>query len=212
MARMKTSRRSKAQTARDTRRVSELYLQGKLQSDIASLIGISQATVSRTLEKLRALWLEQSVANRGAMVALELAKVDNLELQYWQAWQASQEPKRETTTRSISLPPKKGKKGKELPPKIDFTIERGEKVIERDGSHAFLDGIQWCIERRCELLGLDAPKRADLTTGGKEIIPGAAVIYLPDNNRSTPAGDFESEPPDLETMDEETNNNEVTQE
>jgi hypothetical protein len=34
---------------------------------------------------------------------------------------------------------------------------------QRDGNPAFLAGVMSCIERRCKLLGLDAPAKAELT-------------------------------------------------
>jgi hypothetical protein len=30
---------------------------------------------------------------------------------------------------------------------------------ERDGNPEFLKGVQWCINKRCEILGFDAPKK-----------------------------------------------------
>jgi hypothetical protein len=34
---------------------------------------------------------------------------------------------------------------------------------QRDGNPAFLAGVMSCIERRCKLLGLDAPVKSELT-------------------------------------------------
>jgi hypothetical protein len=36
-------------------------------------------------------------------------------------------------------------------------------VEERDGNPSWLAGVDKCIERRCKLLGLDAPVKTDLS-------------------------------------------------
>lgn len=42
------------------------------------------------------------------------------------------------------------------PPKVTFT----RKIVETCGDPRFLAGIQWCIDRRAKLLGLDAPTKS----------------------------------------------------
>ena len=54
--------------------------------------------------------------------------------------------------------------------------ERSVMTEERTGDPRYLDGVMRCIERRCHLLGLDAPAKLDLGQGGIH-------VYLPDNGR-----------------------------
>lgn len=37
------------------------------------------------------------------------------------------------------------------------------------GDPRYLAGVQWCIEIRCKLLGIEAPKRVDVTSAGEKI-------------------------------------------
>lgn len=118
-------RRKTAQIARDRLRMSDLYLQGRLQADIASELGLSEATVSRDLKALHKEWLAGSRIGFSKAKARELAKIDRLEREYWEAWKRS-------------------------------------RIEGQAGDPRFLAGIQWCIERRCKIMGIDAPTKMDL--------------------------------------------------
>lgn len=118
-------RRKAAQIARDRLRMSDLYLQGQLQADIASELGLSEATVSRDLKVLHKEWLAGSQVGFSKARARELAKIDRLEREYWEAWKRS-------------------------------------RTGGQAGDPRFLTGIQWCIERRCKIMGIDAPTKMDL--------------------------------------------------
>jgi len=55
--------RSKSQARRDRRLISELYLKGKRQYEIAEDVGVSVATVSRDIKILARYWQITSKAN-----------------------------------------------------------------------------------------------------------------------------------------------------
>jgi hypothetical protein len=111
---------SKAVKAAERRlQVAEYYLKGARQSEIAEWLKVGQATISRDLKAIQAEWLKASLVDFNEAVAKELAKIDNLELAYWGAW--------------------------------DETMDLRS-----------LQGIQWCIDRRCKLFGLDAPERVQI--------------------------------------------------
>ena len=90
----------------------------------------------------------------------ELAKLDALEDSHWIAWRKSIEPTTVTT------------KSKET---YRERIEK-TKVSTRDeepnGDPRFLAGVHKCIEKRCQLLGLDAPVKREITG------PGAVVQVI----------------------------------
>lgn len=133
--------------------VAELYIKGKTQSEIAKEFDTTQATISRDLKAIQEVWLEQSVKNYDEAISQELAKIDNLERTYWQAWEDSKE---DAVTETV----KGRQRGKE--------IDSAEKTIQKKGqvgNKSFLDGVQWCIERRCKLLGLDSPDRIEHSGG-----------------------------------------------
>jgi hypothetical protein len=161
---MSTGKRRKAAAiARDRKRISGLYLQGWLQVDIAEEVKLSQATVSRDLKALHKEWLADASRNFSEARAKELAKIDFLELTYWEAWRRSCDDA-ETVTQKQSIHQAGDGGPSQLVPK-----EATRTVKGQTGDKRFLDGVQWCIERRCKLLGLDEPDRLDVTTGGEQI-------------------------------------------
>lgn len=146
-------RRTHAELARDRRREADLYLEGWLQAEIAADLHLSEATVCRDLQAMQAEWLTSSLVDFDRAKAKELAAVDKLEREYWRAWQRSCEDA-ETE-------------------RVEGTVEEPGKVVRtrkgQAGDPRFLAGVQWCIERRCKILGLDAPERMDWTSGGHVI-------------------------------------------
>jgi predicted transcriptional regulator len=127
-------------------KVAEMYLSGSYQSSIADKLGIDQATVSRDLAELRKEWLERSINHVDQKKAIELAKLDRLEVTYWEAWERSKQNARTVIKRHT--------------PDGNST-ER--KIEQKVGNPTFLEGVLKCIDRRCQLLGLDAPKRTEMT-------------------------------------------------
>ena len=149
--------RQPAQIERDRRKIGSLYLRGAIQADIAEELGLSQATVSRDIHALIQDWQRDAARDIGERKAQELAKVDTLELEYWQAWKRSQEDA-ETNEQKGTV--------------VGETIKAGEvKKITKGqaGDPRFLQGVEWCIERRCKILGVDAPDKHDLTSAGEKI-------------------------------------------
>ena len=147
-------KRNTAEIARDRRRAADLYLQGWLQVDIADNLGIDQSTVSRDLKALQGDWLKSALLDFNEAKAQQLAKIDRLEREYWGAWQRSCEDA-ETVRQEGGT---KSKDGKLLPPDKIVRTSKGQA-----GDSRFLQGVQWCIERRCSILGIDAPKQQDVS-------------------------------------------------
>lgn len=164
--------RSPSQIERDRTLVSRYYLQGKTQPEIAKLVEISQSTVSRDIKVLEEEWQTERVYNINEAKARELARVDILELEYWEGYERS---KLDAITRTRTL--------KELPagseqvggdklnkkkPKKGGTQQELQEVIKgQTGDPRFLQGIAWCINKRCEILGVDAPKKIEGNLGGE---------------------------------------------
>ena len=152
-----TKRRSTAQLARDRRREAELYLQGWLQADIGAELGINQTTVSRDLKVIQADWLKSALIDFDKAKAQEIAKVDALERTYHQAWLHSCED-----TETVK---QRGKPG-EAPGQVHTnTVERTRK--EQVGDPRFLNGVQWCIEQRCKIIGIYAAAKVRHEGTGK---------------------------------------------
>jgi len=149
--------RKKGERARDRKRTGELYLRGWTQAEIAEELNMSIATICRDIARLHDAWLESSLVDYDEAKAKELAKVDQLEYEYWDAWLRSCENKETETKKAIV---------------VGEAAERREATKREEGQAGdprFLTGIQWCINKRCEILGLDAPNRTDFTSGGKSL-------------------------------------------
>ena len=130
--------------------VARRYLQGQTQSEIADVFGVSQAQISKDLAAIRAAWLASAVRDFDALKAQELAKIDAVEREYWLAWERSKKDKEISVQEGGEVDPQTRK------PRIKKVVMRKEGQA---GNPAFLAGVLTCIERRCSILGLDAPKR-----------------------------------------------------
>jgi hypothetical protein len=131
--------------------VAAAYLRGEYQTDIAARFGISQQQVSLDLKAIRAAWLNAAVRDFDAAKAQELAKIDTVEREYWLAWERSKQNKEVTIQESDGTYDEKTRQ-----PRIKKASLRKEG---QSGNPAYLAGVLTCIERRCAILGLDAPKR-----------------------------------------------------
>jgi hypothetical protein len=56
-------------------------------------------------------------------------------------------------------------------------------ALENKELKAVIESNISIMTRRANLLGLDAPKKQDITSGGEAMNNGAVVFYLPDNGR-----------------------------
>ena len=129
-------------------RVGRAYVQGRREWEIAAEESVSVATISRDLAWCRQAWTARAVASVEQQLAEELAKIDQLERFYWEAWERSKAPAEETTA--------------ELVQALEARSKAAIRRRQRDGDAAWLAGVQWCIDRRCKLFGLDAPHKIDI--------------------------------------------------
>lgn len=150
MARMKPGGVSvKDETTYTERRekVARLYLQGKTQNELAAQFGVNQSTISRDLEAIRLQWQEQALLHFDEIKARELARIDRLEREYWEAWEESKKDAEVTKQIGALTKDEKGRPS--------LTPGRAEKTIKgQTGNPAFLNGVQWCIEQRLKIFGV----------------------------------------------------------
>jgi predicted XRE-type DNA-binding protein len=161
---MAARKRTPFQREEDLVQITRLYLQGRTQRDIAEVVGVSQGQVNHDLKLIQQRWRESSIMDMNEAKQRELARMDILEREYWAAWEQSKNER----TRARQESDGKSRDGK--PNVVRATMEREQ----RDGNPAFLAGVMSCIERRCKLLGLDAPAKAELT--GKD--GGALTVRI----------------------------------
>lgn len=155
----------KTEIATRRNQVAEMYLRGEYQTKIAEELGVDQATVSRDLSALRKEWLDRSINHFDQKKAIELAKLDQLELTYWDAWERSKENAETRIERNTF-------KGLYIETKIEGQV----------GNPAFLEGVLKCITKRCEILGLDAPKKQDITSGGQPVKVQIIEVVKPETD------------------------------
>lgn len=147
-------------------RIAELYLKGWAQYKIGDELGVTQQQVSKDLKVLTNKWRESALVDVNEIKLKELARIDNLEKEAWEAWEKSKKDTQETTKKA------KGK-GKTTTYK-----EQTVKDITMYGDPRFFQTIQWCINKRCEIFGVDAPKKIENEHKGENVI-----FMLPNNNR-----------------------------
>jgi hypothetical protein len=152
------------------KKVAARYLRGQTQWEIARAFEVEQATISNDLKAIHAEWLKEATLDRGEWTARELARIDEVERQAWAAWAKSQED------------------AEVLRAKRRGDVAETEKIIKgQSGDPCFLDIILKCIERRCGLLGLDAPKQLEFTE--RQSITLVEVIRQPtDGDHGSSAG------------------------
>ena len=127
---------------RRRQQVSDLYLQGWTQTDIADRLRVTQATICGDLKKIREAWLDSMIRDFDQARAQELQKIEHLERESWAAWERSQKPSQSAVIQ--------GEGGAQATRKT---------VKNQHGDPRFLDQIHKCIASRRAILGLDAPQK-----------------------------------------------------
>lgn len=114
------------------------YVKGMPQYEIANKYKCSQATISKDLARIREEWLKSTLIDFNEVKAREIAKIDNLEATYWEAWYRSIGEKTKVRTRKVGVLA------------VEATVEK-ETLL---GNTACLAGVQWCVEQRCKIFGI----------------------------------------------------------
>jgi len=120
--------------------VARLYCQGMPQWKIGKELGVTQQQICYDLKIVRQRWLESSLRDFDEARAQELAKIDRVEAEFWDAWERSKRPRQSKEGMPVN-------------------------TEGRDGDPRFMDGYLKCVHMRCELLGLNAAKKIALMDG-----------------------------------------------
>ena len=171
---MAAPKRTAFQIERDRRDIADKYLQGWTQARITEHLNarkdiayqLSTRMIGYDLKSVQDMWRASALIDVDEAKANALAKVDRLEREYWNAWERSCEDAE--TVRMEGKPTGEGEDG--APEKVVKT-SKGQA-----GDPRFLTGVQWCIERRCKIIGVDAPTKQELSgKGGGDLI--FRVVY-----------------------------------
>lgn len=151
-------RRTEAERTRDLPEIARLYLRGMSQREIAETLSagkpysLTRQTIANDLTDIRAEWMEEATSNYDQHVARELARIDKLELTYWEAWERSCREETAKGGKTVTAPASKAGAAPVV------TRQEGTvKTTTRDGNPAFLTGVANCVKLRMDLLGLAAP-------------------------------------------------------
>jgi hypothetical protein len=131
----------------------ELYLKGYSQDKVTELMkeatgghSFSNKTINQYIQKAVKSWQQSKDEMISTWKAEQLEKINLLETTYWEAWQKSlltvkTNSKKQTKTEAGGM----------------SLAEKREQERQSQGEVRFLQGIQWCIEQRCKILGVEVP-------------------------------------------------------
>lgn len=145
------------------RLVSNYYLEGRsyrwIAIQIEEEIGqkLSFVTVGNYVARLLSEWKEERVGKLDDLKTIELTRIAKLENTYWEGWQRSLTATKRTSDKQRAQPGKKLVAGELVDTMNVKQAEKSEYTEENFGDPRFLDGIKWCIQMRCKLLGIEAP-------------------------------------------------------
>lgn len=149
--------------------VESLYLSGNTQADIAARIGVSQQQISKYLAKLQSAWLARLGEKLESAKGRELARLDRLEREYWDAWERSKQniPTTANKAKTVTVEAYTEAGLMEVP-----ALEREWTHTERGqvGNPSFLQGVRDCIEMRMRIVGGFADKAILIKTPEDKIV------------------------------------------
>ena len=151
-----TNVRTEREIERDAVLIADWYIRGWTHLQMTDALNaahyegreLSRRMISYDVQKMLKRWRDKAVGDVGVRKAEELARIDRLETEYWEAWDRSKE-----SSKTVQA-----KKGGESQTVI-------QTVKDSDGDPRYLQGVQWCIEQRCKIIGLYAPVRTNVTFG-----------------------------------------------
>lgn len=126
-------------------------------------IKISHTTARNYVLKLREEWKKERLNNMDEAKNVELQRIDRLETKYWEAWERSIEETKKTKNKQRATPRRTDGGGTEM---SVLTADKEIMTEERLGDPRYLEGVRWCIDKRCKILGLDAPINANVNHSG----------------------------------------------
>ena len=141
---MAAPKRQPFEIERDRAAITQSYLRGVTQANIAEQLGLSRQQIGYDLGKIQEGWRTQTALDLDHHKAQQLAKLDELERTHWQAWEESKQDKEVKTAKTYNHGNGSG---------TECTLRKEGQV----GSQSFLDGVLKCIQQRCRILGLELP-------------------------------------------------------
>lgn len=178
--------RTNGEKERDYNFITEMYLKGyscrviaaRLCEHVKNPKYLTYRQVNNDINAILKQWHNDRITDINKQKTIELEKIHKLEQEYWRAWEKSIEDfekKSKKLKGSVGL----DRDGK---PKSPSEQEISTTEMISMGNPAYLAGIERCIERRCKILGIDAPQKMDVTSGGEKI-KGITVVEVVHTSR-----------------------------
>jgi len=120
------------------------------QYKIGEHFGVSQMQISKDVAAIRREWQRVMVEEFSSLKSEQLGKIDAAEAEAWRGWRRSLKTAEKRQARRVG-------RGEDIREETSRT-EEGQS-----GDPRFLAIVMKCVERRCKLIGADAPVKIDIT-------------------------------------------------
>lgn len=149
--------RTAGQRENDLVFIADLYAKGYSVPEITEKLDavrpyqVTSSMVYNDVTKIHARWINSYLVNFDDAKAKELAHIDALEKEYWEAWKNSLKPAEIVDSEKVD-DSQGNLRGVSVPTYSRTKVRKRKK--DSYGEPDFLTGIQWCIEQRCKIMGL----------------------------------------------------------
>jgi transposase len=181
-------------------KIAGLYLEGRSQKEIAERFGLSKSQISRDLKEIHQRW-KSEIGNEKTLIlrAKELERIDHLEDKASKAFERSCMAEETQSQEKISPDAAEnvaGSRAKKARTAQGGRLKASIRTKDRDGNPAFLRVIAECIKMRCALLGVEAPKKKEHSSGDKPVQLQYIEVIRPSPGAVSP--ESPPEPPALQ--------------
>ena len=155
------TRQKRFEVAQRRAQVAAWYVTGEPNGQMAEALGVSPAIISQDLRFLLDKWDSFFIEAIDDKKKRELAKLDLVELEAWDAWRRSKTGFQRTTITTKGQVVTKGEQGKTSFESLR-PAETRIRTEESAGNPRYLKIVLECIAQRRKILGLDTPDALDL--------------------------------------------------
>lgn len=158
---MAKNTRTKGQREKDKILITKMYLEGHRLSDIASEIGVTYQTIQDVLKRLIKEWQTQAIKNIDELKAVELERINKLEVRAWKALEDSDGKVKKVVEKVGSLREALMNHAldphadNEDPNKVNLDVETTTTIEKQVADPRYMKIILDCIKTRCQILGIE---------------------------------------------------------
>lgn len=167
-------------------RTAELRVKGRTLREIAAELDVSLATIKRDMAAVERLWQQRAADKVGTWKGREVARLEAVIREAWDAWERSKEPFQKTVEKTGRPPAVKQGTAMERTRPAEQEIGAGVTLIdanadpmleaeplvvlsrtmtwsERDGNYHFLELVVAASAQIADILGLNSPAELNVT-------------------------------------------------